>query len=805
MDIRNYLQSNTVYLDGAMGTLLQERGLSFDELPERWNLSHGNAVKEIHKAYFNAGSNVVATNTFGANALKFSSAELELIVSAAIKHAKDAAKEAVGVQPKWIALDVGPSGKLLKPYGDLDFEDAVELFSQVIRLGVKYGVDLILIETMNDSLECKAAVLAAKENSNLPLFVSCAYGKDGKLMTGASPQTMVAILEGLGVDAIGVNCSVGPKEIEPIVDELLAYSSVPVFVKPNAGLPLIVDGQTQFCVSESDFAQTMKRFVEKGARMIGGCCGTTPEFIKEAVDKTCSILPAPLVKKQITCISSYTKALTFDNPVLIGERINPTGKKRFKQALIEKDVAYVLTEALAQEEKGVHALDVNVGIPDIDESIELPKYIQELQAVTDLPLQIDTSDFTALERAMRVYNGKPLVNSVSGKRESMDRVFPLVKKYGGVVVGLTLDENGIPETAEERVQIAEKIVCEAAKYGIEKKNILIDPLAMAVSADPNAASVTLCALRLIRERLGVGTSLGVSNVSFGLPNRDIVNASFFTLALENGLSAAILNPNSLEMLKSYHAYLTLKGIDKNCADYIRFASTLTDCATVLNATSTHPASEKWINDEKSPLKRAIAQGLKEKSAQECKRLLASISAQAVIEEHIVPALDEIGKAYEVKKAFLPQLLMAAEAAKAAFEQIKCSLSGEKPLTTKGKIILATVKGDIHDIGKHIVGTILENYGYSVIDLGKDVSPEKILEAVKTEKPQIVGLSALMTTTVPSMEETIRLIKNNVPNIKIMVGGAVLTREYAEKIKADGYGKDAMEAVRLADAWISETK
>ena len=804
MELKAFLQENTVYLDGGMGTLLQAQGLPLGELPERWNLTHPTAVQDVHKAYFDAGSHIVATNTFGANALKFTETELDEIICAAVSNARAAASASKSAQEKWVALDVGPSGKLLKPYGDLDFEDAVELFAKTVRLGVKYGVDLIFIETMNDSLECKAAVLAAKENSNLPIFVSCAFGEDGKLMTGATPAAMVAMLEGLGVDALGVNCSVGPKQLESVVDELLACASIPVLVKPNAGLPVCVDGDTQFDVTEDEFAAYIAEFVKKGARLVGGCCGTTPSYIQKAVSLSKSVPVKPLTDKWITCVSSYTHAVCFDMPVIIGERINPTGKKRFKQALLEKDVAYVLSEAIAQEQNGAHVLDVNVGLPELDERVELPKYVQELQAVTDLPLQIDTSDFAAMERAMRVYNGKPLVNSVNGKQESMDAIFPLVKKYGGVVIALTLDENGIPDTADGRLKIARKIIKEGEKYGISRKDFLVDPLAMAISADATAAKVTLESIVRLRGELVVGTSLGVSNVSYGLPCRDAINASFFAMALEKGLSAAIINPNSAEMLKTYYSYLALRGVDKNCAEYVRF---ITEQLPKMQPTTQANVSNTELNpakNAKSPLESAIIHGLKENAERECAALLADIEAQEIIEGHIIPALNSIGNAYEAKTAFLPQLLMSAEAAKAAFEKIKQTLpKGDSSTGERIKIVMATVKGDIHDIGKNIVSTILSNYGYTIVDLGKDVPPERVLDAVIEENAQYVGLSALMTTTVPSMQATIELLRKSAPQVKIMVGGAVLTEDYARKIGADAYAKDAMEAVRVLKGWTKD--
>ena len=803
MNVKEFLQLNTVYLDGGTGTLLQEAGLPLGELPERWNLSHADVVQSIHQRYFEAGSNIVATNTFGANIVKFSKEELDKIVLAAIENVKAAALKADAPQEKFVALDIGPTGKLLKPYGDFAFEDAVACFAETVKLGVKYGADLIFIETMSDSYETKAALLAAKENSDLPVFVSNAYGEDCKLMTGASPAAMVAMLEGMGADAIGANCSLGPKQLQRVVSELLRTASVPVFVKPNAGLPKSVNGQTVYDLTAEEFAKETAKFVEMGARCVGGCCGTTPDYIRALCKETKNIPIKSIDNKQITCVSSYTHAVEFTRPILIGERINPTGKKRFKQALLEKDFAYILNEGIAQQEKGAHVLDVNVGMPEIDEKVELPDYIERLQAVIDLPLQIDTSDPVAMERALRLYNGKPLVNSVNGKKESMAAVFPLVKKYGGVVVALTLDENGIPATATERVAIAEKILAEAAKYGIDKKDILVDPLAMTVSADKNAANVTLQAVNMLSEK-GIKTSLGVSNVSFGLPVREIVNAAFLMRALENGLSAAILNPNSVEMMKAYYAFLVLNAQDENCENYIRFATEeLPKYTQSFEATKGVSLAQ---TSAQTPLKTAIIKGLTENAATACKESLKVKEALQIIDEEIVPALDEIGKAYEEKRAYLPQLLMSAEAAKAAFEQIKLHLlktggNQEK----KCKVVLATVKGDIHDIGKNIVKTLLENYGFAVVDLGKDVAPETVVEAAKKENAPIVGLSALMTTTVPSMEETIGLLRERLPQCKIMVGGAVLTEEYAKKIGADGYGKDGMAAVRFVESVYERLK
>ena len=790
MKITDFLQNNTVYLDGGMGTLLQQRGLQPGEAPERWNLSHPEVVTAIHRAYFDAGSHIVATNTFGANLLHFAENELEQIVAAALRNARRAAEESTAPQEKWVALDIGPCGKLLRPYGDLDFEDAVALFAATVRFGVKYGADLILIETMNDSYETKAALLAAKENSTLPVFVSNAYSEDGKLMTGASPAAMVALLESMGADAVGVNCSLGPEALAPVVEEYLRCASVPVLVKPNAGIPREEKGKTVFDVSAADFAKAMKPMAAQGARLLGGCCGTTPEYIAALVKETCTLAPVPVTEKNITCVSSYTHALCFDaSPVLIGERINPTGKKRLRQALIEGDMDYILTEGIRQQDAGAHILDVNVGLPEIDEPSLLTNAVTELQAVCDLPLQLDTSDPAAMERALRRYNGKALINSVNGKAESMRAVFPLAKKYGGVIVALTLDEQGIPNSVVGRVAIAERIVKAAESYGIGRKNIIFDTLAMAVSADNTAANTALKAMSVIRDRLGCHTSLGVSNISFGLPEREMLNSTFFALALENGLSAAIMNPHSEGMMRVYHAYRALRGLDENCGDYIAFAEKLAPKAEIKSAVSV----------ETSTLRRAIEKGMAQQAGQCAIELLQSTAPLAIVQNEIIPALDAVGRRYEEKTAYLPQLLMSAEAAKAAFTEIKKAVEKEAKGGGEGlRVVLATVRGDIHDIGKNIVKLLLENYGFAVTDLGRDVPPEAVAEKVKTLRAPLVGLSALMTTTVPAMGETIRLLRTEAPWCKIIVGGAVLTADYAEKLGADRYAKDAMETVRYAE-------
>lgn len=807
MSVKELIYKSNVILDGGMGTLLQQRGLAPGELPELWNLSHPEEIIAVHKAYFDAGSNIVNANTFGANSLKFEHSVLDRIIGAAIANAKRARDESVSTKEMYVALDIGPLGKLLKPFGELDFEDAVSVFAETVRLGVKHGAELICIETMNDSYETKAALLAAKENSALPVLVSNAYGEDGKLMTGADPVAMVAMLEGMGADAIGVNCSLGPRQLMPIVEDILRYASVPVIMKPNAGLPVCECGKTHYNVDFEEFSSVVADAVRMGVSIVGGCCGTTPEYIAALSDKISDVgFSAPTVKTH-TLVSSYTHAVEIGKvPILIGERINPTGKKRFKQALKENDMDYILGEGIAQQEKGVQILDVNVGLPDIDEVSMLTRAVCELQAVIDLPLQIDTASVAAMEAALRRYNGKAMINSVNGKRDCMEAVFPLAKKYGGVIVALTLDENGIPETAEGRIDIAKNIISTAKKYGISSKNIVVDTLCMAVSADINAPTATLKALRCIRNDMHINTVLGVSNVSFGLPARDAVNSAFFAFALENGLSAAIINPYSVDMLKVYYSYMLLHGMDDNCGKYIGFASELpSQTPTSLPQTK---ASDKLDNvqDDASELQYAIIKGLRDQAKTVCEGLTLVHAPLDIINGHIIPALDKVGKSFEEKRTYLPQLLMSAEAAKSAFDVIKNHMLSSGDVSEKKlKIVLATVKGDIHDIGKNIVKVLLENYGYDVVDLGKDVDPKDVACAVIKERAQICGLSALMTTTVPAMEETIRLIKEKAPDCKTVVGGAVLNREYADMIGADKYASDAMETVRYAESLYTKNK
>ncbi|MDD4165367.1 MAG: homocysteine S-methyltransferase family protein [Eubacteriales bacterium] len=795
MNIKEKIKSSRVYFDGSMGVMLQSLGLEPGELPENWNLTHPEKIVNLHKAYLEAGCNIISTNTFGANKLKFSN--LDKVIESGIVNAKKAVSECAYMgEDHYVAFSMGPLGKLLTPFGDLEFEDAVDIFSDSVKIAAKNGVDLIIIETMSDSYETKAAVIAAKENSDLPVFVTNVYDENKKLLTGASPGAMTAMLEGLGVDAIGINCSLGPKQMRKIIPELLENASVPVIANPNAGLPRAENGKTVFDVGADEFAAVMKEFAELGVSIIGGCCGTTPEYIRKMIEVTKNLPFKRVSDKNKTVVSSYSHALYIENePILIGERINPTGKPLIKQALRDGNFDYILSEALAQQEKGAHILDVNVGLPETDEVKMMATAVTELQVVVDLPLQIDTVNTAAMERAMRLYNGKPLVNSVSGSEESMTQIFPLVAKYGGVVVALTIDENGIPDTAEGRLAVAERIVRRAAKFGIKPKDIIVDPLALTVSSDTGSANITLESIRLIKEKLGVKTSLGISNISFGLPNREIINSAFYAIALQSGLDCAIINPFSEDIMKTYYSYRALRGMDENCVEYIGFASGKSERKAYVE-NSEDGAGESLQN--------AIVKGLKERAFTIASNLLKTSPPLDVIDTQIIPALDIVGRGYEEKTVFLPQLLMSAEAATSAFRAVKAVLP---PTDSKNenKIILATVKGDIHDIGKNIVKVLLSNYGFYVIDLGKDVPPEVICAEAIEQEVKLVGLSALMTTTLPSMEKTIKLLRQKAPDIKVIVGGAVLTKEYADMVGADCYAKDAMEGVRYAEKVFSENE
>lgn len=789
MTIREEIGKRILFFDGGMGTLLQEQGLQAGELPETWNLKNPEPIIQIHKAYLAAGADIILANTFGANRFKYGE-DLEKIVTAGVANAKKAVAESG--KKAYVALDIGSTGKLLKPMGTLDFEEAVGVFAEIIRVGEKAGADLILIETMSDTYELKAAVLAAKENSTLPIMATVIFDESKKMLTGASPQVVVSLLEGLGVDALGINCGLGPKQMKEIVKELLKYASIPVIVNPNAGLPRSENGKTVFDVGAEEFAEDMEEIVTMGAWFAGGCCGTTPAHIQAMVEKCKEITPVPIAPKNYTFVTSYSTAVELGGrPVIIGERINPTGKSKFKQALRDHNIDYILEEGVKQEDSGAHILDVNVGLPEIDEAAMMETIVYELQSIMPIPLQIDTTNMEAMERALRIYNGKPMINSVNGKAEIMEQVFPLVKKYGGVVVGLALDEDGIPDTTEGRLAIAEKIYQTGEKYGISRKDIVIDALVMTMSTNNESAKITLDTVKEITAR-GGKTVLGVSNISFGLPQRELINAAFFTMAMNNGLSAGIINPNAKAMRQAYDTFCVLGGYDAQCMNYIENYA-VTDAP---NAAAKPAAAKLNLTD-------SIIKGLKDQVYRATEEELKTKEPMEIINGELVPALDVVGQGFEKGTMFLPQLLMSAEAAKAGFEAIRQYVQSHgEAQEKKATIVIATVKGDIHDIGKNIVKVLLENYGYEVIDLGKDVPPEKIVETVVDKHAPLVGLSALMTTTVVNMEESIKELHKEAPWCKIMVGGAVLTQEYADMIGADFYGKDAMQSVYYAERLLN---
>ena len=782
-DFPGWVRERLRFLDGGMGTQLQERGLLPGEIPELWNLSRPADIRAVHEAYVAAGADIVYANTFGANSAKYhGDAPLADVIAAGVSIAKSADGA------PFVALDVGPTGRLLKPAGDFEFDAAYDAFAEQVTLGAKAGADLVVVETMGDTYELKAAVLAAKENCDLPVVATVALGENGKLLTGGDVEAVAALLDGLRVDAMGLNCGLGPDLMRPYVERLARSTSRPIVVKPNAGLPKVVDGRTVFTVGPEEFAGDVMSLVEAGASIVGGCCGTTPAHIA-AVRRVMADAPRREVRDIGTAcvISSGTRALEIplDDTIIIGERINPTGKKRLKSALAEGDTAYVLREAVSQAEAGAHVLDVNTGVPGLDEAAVLDATVQAVQGVTDLPIQIDTSDPVALERALRHVNGKPLVNSVNGKDESLRAVLPLVAKYGGAVVALTLDEAGIPPTAEGRLAIARKILARGAEYGLRPCDFVIDVLCLAVSADAGSANVVLESLRRVRDELGCRTVLGVSNISFGLPARPLLNGAFYTLAMGAGLSAAIINPLSDEMMTAHRAFRALTGKDRNCETWV-------------GAYKDFQGLVPTAGSDGSSLSTAIRRGLKRDAAEAAKAALAAGRQPVeVIDGDIVPALETVGKGFEAGTVFLPQLLMAAEAASAAFDVVRAALPADAA-AKRGPVVIATVKGDIHDIGKNIVRALLENYGFRVIDLGRDVPPERIVETVRREKAKLVGLSALMTTTVGFMEETIRQLRAAGLKTKVVVGGAVLTADYAKQIGADYYGKDAMASVRVAE-------
>lgn len=782
MKLEELLGKRLVFVDGGMGTMLQAAGLTGGEAPERWNLTHPETVAEVHRAYLAAGCDIVTANTFGATGARFG-AELQKVIQAGVKLARQGVEEA---GHGFAAFDMGPTGKLLAPYGELPFQEAVSLYRQAAAWGAEAGADLIIIETMGDPYEMKAAVLGAREACDLPILATMMADVNGRLLTGGTVETMAVLLDGLGVTALGLNCGLGGPEMLPLLRRIRRVTERPLLCSPNAGLPRMEGGRTVFPAGPEAFAQAQRELAQAGAWLLGGCCGTTPEHIRAMVAACREVTPAPVSPVTETWISSGSEAVCLDHgPVVIGERINPTGKKRMQEALRTGDVNYLLKEAVNQSAAGAAVLDVNVGLGGVDEAAWMERAVSAIQGVCTCPLQLDTADPEALARGLRAYNGKALINSVSGKQEVMDQVFPLAKRYGGTVVALLLDEEGIPDTAEGRVAIARRIMAEAARYGIAKRDLVMDALTMTVSTGERNALVTLETLRRCREELGVRTVLGVSNISFGLPQREKLAGPFLTLALGAGLDAAILNPLSEAMMDAWQAALTLTGRDKGCRAYLeRFAGA---------------APVKSGAQAAFSLEEAVRRGLRaeaERAARE--RLSEGEAPMDLVEKRLLPALTQVGDGYEAGTLFLPQLLMSAEAAQGAFALVQQALGKKSTgMRRQGRIALATVEGDIHDIGKNIVKVLLESYGFEVVDLGKNVKPEQVLAAVQAEKLHMVGLSALMTTTVPAMERTIALLRREAPDCRVVVGGAVLTPELAAAIGAHAYARDAMDTVRFA--------
>ena len=801
MKILDKLGKEPLFYDGATGTYLQSHGLKLGEIPENLNIDNKDILINMHIEYLESGADIILANTFGANRLKLKDNKYSVkeVIEAGINNAKSAILKSK--KEAFVSLDIGPTGKILKPFGDLDFNDAYEIFKEMVIAGSNAGADLITIETFTDLYELKAAILAANENSNLPIITTVTFEDNKKMLTGADTRTFITLAEGLGVDALGINCGLGPREIEPILKEVLEYATIPVVVNANAGLPTLVDGKTVFNVDSDEFSDYAKRFIEMGASVIGGCCGTDPDYIKKIVTKSKKLkLNRPENTKK-TVVSSYEKYLEFNKtPVLIGERINPTGKKFLKEALKSDDISVVLELALAQEEEGSHALDINCGLPEVDETTMLPRLIKEIQAVSSLPLQLDSGNSIALENAARIYNGIPLINSVSGKSKSLDEVLPVAKKYGAVCIALLLDDDGIPKTKEKRLEIADKILEEGKKLGIGPERFIFDPLALTISSEPDGAKIALDTVKELSNR-GLKTSLGVSNISFGLPAREILNSNFFTLAIYNGLSAGIINTNSEVLMGAYYSAMSLLNYDKNSLKFIERYKDL----EISKKTRVEVKNVDSIIENDDKLKVAIEKGLIEETEKLTKKELEKKSPLEIINNSLVPALSKVGDEFESGKKFLPQLLMSADAASAAFKildrVIKSDDQGNKK--EREKIILATVKGDIHDIGKNITKSLLESYGFYVIDLGKDVEPSAVLEKLKETDARVIGLSSLMTTTLPYVDETIKLVREYDPKIKIVVGGAVVSENYIEKVKASCYGKDAMATVRFMEKFEKE--
>lgn len=789
MNFKEFMKENIVVFDGAMGTQLQKRGLKLGEVPESWNITNKNNLIEIHKEYIQAGSNVITVNTFGANELKLERTGYS--VEEIIEGAVSAAKEAIGSNPVYVALDIGPIGELLEPMGTLSFDKAYEIFKRQVVQGVKSGVDLILIETMTDLYEMKSAVLAAKENSNLPVVATMSFEEDHRTFTGCLPSSMALTLEGLGVDALGINCSLGPKEIYPIVKELLNWTNVSILVQANAGLPQMKKGEIHYEVGPEEFAQEVLEFVKLGVSMVGGCCGTNPSYIKDIKNRINGFKSVKRQNKKTAALCTPTNTVVIDKVRVIGERINPTGKKLLKEALKNNDIDYILQQGVSQVEAGAEILDVNVGLREINQQEMMPKVIKALQKVTNVPVQIDSADVEVIEQGLRYVNGKAIVNSVNGEDEVLNNILPVVKKYGAAVVGLTLDEKGIPNNAHDRYLIAEKIVKKAESYGIPREDVYIDALTLTCSAQQEEVAETINTLTLVKEKLGVKTVLGVSNISFGMPNRKLINETFLAIALSHGLDLPIINPNDEAMMDKIYAFNVLFNYDKGSSEFIKRYGDNNE--TVKEAKLTKQTTE-------NNLKSLVIKGLKENAALATKELLQNITELQVVNEYLIPALDKVGDDFEKGIIFLPQLIQSAETVKASFEVLKGSLKGKDTQgLSKGKIILATVKGDIHDIGKNIVKVILENYNYDIIDLGKDVPIERVAEEAEKyqNEPIIVGLSALMTTTMKSMEETIKELKTRNIKCTTVVGGAVLTPQYAKNMGADYYAKDAKDAVEIA--------
>lgn len=787
MNFNELIKKDFVLLDGAMGTMLQKSGLKLGEIPETLNITNPEAIISIHKAYVEAGSEIISTNTFGANSYKMKNCGYSVteLIGAAVKNARSAARDKA-----LVALDIGPIGQLLEPAGSLSFERAYEYFKEEVLAGK--DADVIFFETFTDLLELKAGVLAALENCEKPVVASMTFEENARTFAGVSVACAALTLEGLGVSALGVNCSLGPDELSPIIKEFTSITSLPIFVKPNAGLP--DPNSNSYNVSAEDFAESMDKITDFGTvKLVGGCCGTTPDYIRALKDVIDNKSYKKAEIKIDTAVCSATTAVEINQPRIIGERINPTGKKLFKQALINNDIDYILSQAISQVKAGADILDVNVGLPEIDEKEMMVRVIKALQAVVDVPLQIDSTKPEVLEAALRIYNGKPIINSVNGEEKSLSTVLPLVKKYGASVVGLTLDENGIPKTAEGRFEIAKRIVERAKALGIPSKDVYIDCLTLTVSAEQSACKQTLKALNRVKTELGCKTCLGVSNISFGLPNRPLINHIFLTMALEEGLDLPIINPNDELMTGSVRAYKVLSDIDKNSRDFIEAYNEVKTQAPKI--ASSHVS-----------LFDAIVNGLKGEAGALTEKALESKDAMEIVNGDLIPALDKVGADFESNKIFLPQLIQSANVAQVCFEVIKKYLQkNNNAPVSKGKIILATVKGDIHDIGKNIVKVLLDNYGYTVVDLGRDVAPELIVETAIKQDIKLIGLSALMTTTLKSMEDTIALarktpeLQNEDGSSKVIffVGGAVLTADYAEKIGADYYCKDAKESVDTA--------